>query len=379
MTYSGSAYASGTITSLVGQGSPEGLVVDGNKNLFYTDPSDSTVRELAHGNSITAIVAGTGFAGSSGLSSTALSTTLPLNMPQGLALSSDGTVFIADTGNHAVRHVAAGSLMSTIAGTGIAGFDGPTASGAGTALSLSNPVAVAVAGNGDVYIADQGNHAIRLWHQGTLSTVLGSGSAGNSGDGPATAGSAITDPEGVAIDGAGALFFTEGSAGRVRRFYQGQLSTLAVGLNSPRQLVITHTGDILVAAFGGNQLIALGACGIAVAHPNYPVCLPGSLLASARGGGKSAWASDEASSFVVAPNPAVSGGDLCLHFSSAPQSSAWSVYNILGELVLKASFYGQAEQCVANSLAPGVYFVRVDSRGSSGTTRSELRKVAVIR
>ena len=369
----------GVISTLATLDRPAGLIVDGNGNAYVCETgSHSIVRVQPNG--VTSTVAGTGTGGNAGLTSTAAAASLELNSAAGIALAPDGSVYIADTGNHAIRHVALNGQMSTVAGTGLPGYLSYSASA--TASPLSLPVALAVAANGDVYIADNNNQAIRKLSGGLLSTVLGSGSAGSSGDGPAGPGSDITDPRGIAIDGAGALFFTEGSSGRVRRFYQGQLSTVVSGtLSTPRELVVTHSGDILVTDDTLNQAFSLGACGIAVGHPNYPICLPGSLASSssARFGAKDAPASGEASSYVVAPNPASSGGDLCAYFERAPLSSAWSVYNMAGEEVLRARFSGQAQQCVANNLAPGVYFINIESRGFNGTTKSELRKVAVVR
>ena len=105
-----------------------------------------------------------------------------LNQPNGVAVAADGTLYIADTNYHRIRRVGVDGTISTLAGTGSAGFsgDGGTASSA----QLSYPTGVAVAGDGTLYIADQGNQRIRrVSVDGKISTVAGTGSGGLSGDG----------------------------------------------------------------------------------------------------------------------------------------------------------------------------------------------------
>ncbi len=301
----------------------------------------------------------------------------------GLALAADGSLYIADTQNNAIRHIlAAGNQMSLFAGTGLAANPGPSASGPALSSTLNGPAAVAVAPNGDVYIADTQNHLIRkVDGGGTMTVVLGSGVSGLGPDGPAGPGTAISYPSGLAFDSAGALFFSDNGNGRVRRFFNGQLTTVAAGLADPRHLTVGQQGDLFVAGGSDNRVWSLAGCGLVGGPMAYPVCQAGALGAeAARAGIKASPTVDEAAqqSFVVAPNPALSGGDLCLYFKAAPLSCQWQVYNMAGEEVLKAAFFGRSQQCVANSLAPGVYLVEVKEQGFSGTSHTSLRKFAVI-
>ena len=104
-----------------------------------------------------------------------------LNLPSACALDGSGDMFIADTANHRIREVTATGAIATVAGSGAAGYVGD--GGAATAAELYAPSGVAVDGNGNLFIADTGNHAIRLvTPDGAIHTIAGQGTAGFSGD-----------------------------------------------------------------------------------------------------------------------------------------------------------------------------------------------------
>src|SRR5262249_46056798 len=135
-------------------------------------------------------VAGTGAAGSSGDGGPAVAA--KLSAPQGVATGHDGSVLVADTGNHKVRRVAPNGTITTMAGTGSPCANPRAAWGDGgpaVAAKLSAPTGVAGASDGSVYVADTGDHRIRaVGVNGTIVTVAGTGVAGTSGEGgPATA------------------------------------------------------------------------------------------------------------------------------------------------------------------------------------------------
>ena len=144
---------------------PGAVFVDAAGDLFIADTSNSVVREVVFSTGDIQTVAGNGVPGYSGdgVSPTATE----LNYPSGVFVDAAGDIFIADTANSAIREVVAlTGLIQTVAGTpGIAGYNGDGI--AATTAELSSPSAVFVDGAGDIFIADSGNSAIREVVAGT--------------------------------------------------------------------------------------------------------------------------------------------------------------------------------------------------------------------
>ena len=124
-----------------------------------------------------------------------------LNKPSGLALDGAGNLYIADTNNHVVRRVDGGTgIITTVAGTGIAGSSGN--GNPATSATLTAPTALAVDLSGNLFIADTASHVVRKVdiQTGSISTVAGSGTAGYRGDqGPAIS-AQLNNPQGIALD-----------------------------------------------------------------------------------------------------------------------------------------------------------------------------------
>src|SRR5215203_2286706 len=104
-----------------------------------------------------------------------------LNRPHGMAIAADGTVYVSDRGNHQVRSVSPAGAVRILAGSGKQGF----ADGRGAAAQFHDPVAVAVDRAGNVYVADRNNHRVRkISPDGVVTTLAGTGQAGYT-NGPA--------------------------------------------------------------------------------------------------------------------------------------------------------------------------------------------------
>src|SRR5437016_4530659 len=176
-------------------------------------------------------VAGTGTGAYSGDGGRA--TSAALNFTLGVAVDSSGDLFIADAMNNRIRKVDPAGVITTVVGTGSAGYSGDGGSAASAQLKF--PADVIVDGGGNLFIADVGNSRVRkvTSASGTITTVAGNGTSGFSGDGgPATL-AALTSPAGVDLDSAGELFIADYGANRVRRVSAGEIITTVAGTGSP--------------------------------------------------------------------------------------------------------------------------------------------------
>ena len=259
---------------------PQGVAVDSSGNVYIADSGNSRVRKVTAAGTIGAY-AGTGAAGFGGDDGAAASA--QLNSPTGVAVDSAGNLYIADFENSVIRKVTAAGAISTIAGVGPnEGYSGD--GGPATKALLNFPESVAVDSAGNVYIADQMNCRVRMvTASGVISTIAGTGSAGYSGDGGPAIGAAMT-PVGIAADSAGSVYVSDGGS-RVRRFFpgggilaiagngaqgytgDGGIATSA-SLNAPNGLAVDSKGDVFVADTNNNairELVFAGSGNLTIA------------------------------------------------------------------------------------------------------------------
>lgn len=199
--------------------SPTSVQVNASGDLFITDYLNHRVRKVAAGTGVISTVAGTGGAGYNGDGIPA--TTAHLNQPSACVLDVAGNLYIDDQFNHRVRKVAASTgLISTLAGTGVAGYNGDGV--AGTAAQLNYPSGIALDGSGNVFVGDQFNNRVRKIHAltGLISTVAGTGVLGYNGDGLPATSAELHEPTGVAFDLQCRLTIADSNNHRVRRINQ---------------------------------------------------------------------------------------------------------------------------------------------------------------
>jgi sugar lactone lactonase YvrE len=237
----------GVITTVAGNGSapntgygrpapedslnnPQGIAVDQAGNILIADTYNRVVRQVdAHG--AMKIIAGSvgGLNGDGGAANKA-----QLNLPMAVTQAPDGVVYISDSGNSRVRRIDSDGVIRTVSGLGGgdglggAGFAGD--SGPAEKAKLFSPADIKVDRAGNVYISDSGNNRIRVISAGKITTVVGSGQMGFSGDGRAAVAAELNTPQKIALGQDGSLYIADRANHRVRKVdARGIISTVAGG------------------------------------------------------------------------------------------------------------------------------------------------------
>ena len=237
---------------------PTGVAVDGQNNLYIADSGNVRLRRIAP-NGIISTIAGTGtsgYSGDGGLASGAEFTIVSVTA------DNSGNLFLADVDNSRIRKIATDGTITTVAGTGIAGFSGDGGQATLAQLNLPNGVAVDAAGN--LNVADAGNFRIRKIAAGIVTTIAGNGNlADNYADGAAAASVQLSAIQGVAVDGAGNLFISDLGQHRIRKVSNGVVTTYAgdgvagysgdsgpaidAQLHSPGSIACDGSGNLYIA------------------------------------------------------------------------------------------------------------------------------------
>ena len=199
--------------------SPDTVAVDSAGALYIADENDCRVRKVLNG--IITTVAGTGAPGYTGDGGPATKATL--NHPVGVAVDAAGNLYISDSQNHVIRKVSNGTI-TTVAGNGTFGETGDN--GPATNATFKDPGPLYLDAAGNLYIADYLGSVVRKVSGGTITTVAGDGAFAFTADG-ASAISPLAGVAGVTVDSTGALYFSESSSGRIRKVIAGKLSTIA--------------------------------------------------------------------------------------------------------------------------------------------------------
>ncbi|HEY2435221.1 MAG TPA: choice-of-anchor D domain-containing protein [Vicinamibacterales bacterium] len=190
---------------------PRGLAFDASANLFIADTGNNAVRRVAASNGFITTVAGTGVPGWSGDGGPA--TAAQLFMPSGVSADTAGTLWIADTANHRIRAVYANGHMDTYLGDGIARF-GPFSLAYPTGVLVSGAIAIVDSQNRDIAMFDPNADSSEMT---TIAEVItGKDDPGYVGDG-SPGGDAVNQPMGIVFDRSGNAFFSDSGNSRVRR------------------------------------------------------------------------------------------------------------------------------------------------------------------
>lgn len=230
---------------------PWGLAVDDSGNCYVSDTSSHKLYRITP-SGVMNFMAGAGAADSDDGMGAAASFDLPI----GVAVDRDGTVYVADRNNHKIRKVTSGGLVTTLAGAGAG-----SANGTGAAARFRNPNGVALDGGGNLYVADTLNHIIRkITPAGEVTRLAGVPRVSGSTEG-SVATARFNSPEAVAVDAVGNVYVADTSNRKIRKISTlGVVSTLAGSGNAgslngtgvaasfyaPRGLAVDGGGNVYV-------------------------------------------------------------------------------------------------------------------------------------
>ena len=205
--------------------SPWGVATDRLGNIYVSDNLNNRIRKIDVSGVITTI-AGTGTAGYNGDGIPA--TLAQLIVPHGVALDDSGNIYVADLYNIRVRKINSAGIISTIAGNGLSAYTGD--GGDATAAQINSPYGICTDHSGNVYFADCNNSCIRMISTaGIINTVAGSGMGGFSGDGGVATNAQLSQPTDVTVDDAGNIYIADFGNNCVRKVVvgTGRIGTIA--------------------------------------------------------------------------------------------------------------------------------------------------------
>jgi hypothetical protein len=332
------------------------MVFDIYNNLYFSDVNNNRIRKVDSLGIITTIV-GTGISGYSGDGGQA--TAAQIGVPYGMFMDASGSIYFTEEGNNVIRKVNSLGIISTIAGTGVQGFNGD--GGQATSAKLNFPEHITLDHNGNIYFSDMQNQRIRMINtSGIITTVAGTGfgtgtsSGGYSGDGGQATAAELNDPAGVLFDGAGNMYISDYYNNRIRMVNSAGIITTIAGtgfgegtgaahysgdgglataaeLADPATIIFDGVGNMYFADVANNRIRKISNVGIAaginkISQNNY---------------------------INIYPNP--SNGNISI--ISASNIDNIKVTDMLGQIVYEARPNNENTILQINNV--GVYFVTI--------------------
>ena len=250
--------------------SPWGIAVGPEGTLYVSDRSNHRIRKVTR-EGVVSTLAGSGvcqFADGQG-------TAASFHSPWGIAVDADGNVYVADQSNHRIRKITPQGVVSTFAGSGLCKHGDGQGTGHVVGAHFSDPAGLAMGSDGVLYVAEVNGNCIRkITPDGAVSTVAGSrAGSGGFADGQGAV-AHFSNLRGLAVDAEGVLFVCDYSNHRIRKITpDGVVSTLAgagiaafadshgaaAQFSGPQGLAIDHAGDLLVADYSNHRIRRVGA------------------------------------------------------------------------------------------------------------------------
>ncbi|MBN8641152.1 MAG: T9SS type A sorting domain-containing protein [Flavobacteriales bacterium] len=333
---------------------PNAVVVDGFGNIFFSELGNCRVRKIDT-NGIITTIAGNGECVSSG--DFGLAVQARIRYPQSISIDSGGNIYICESVTHKVRKIDTSGIITTIAGTGIAGYNGDGI--LATNAQISQPGGVVVDPQGNIFFSEHFGQRIRkIDTNGIISTVAGTGIAGFNGNNIQANTAQINRPTGIRIDAQGNLYFADSYNNRIRKINtNGVITTIAgmglqgyTGDGGSALSAMLNTPSDLLFALDGSMYIS--------DNFNYRIRKVTNVL------GNEDFTISEGD-VALAPNPSANGYTT-VYFPELVDEI--KVYDLLGQIVLSENAQGKdhIEIYLPNS---GVYLVTFYSAGATITKK----------
>ena len=320
---------------------PYGLALDAAGNLYIADSGNARVRKVTASTGVITTVAGNGRVGFSGDNGQATQATF--KFPFGVAVDRNGVLYVLDRFDFRIRRVATDGVITTIAGTGQAGYNGDDRQANGAQINAGGFMTTDADGN--LYFADFLNHRVRkiTISTGVITTVVGNGTPGIGGDGGDPSRSQIFLPTDVAVDSRGVIYVADWGNYRIRKIQSTTGIRAVASVSAASFLGDALATESIVAAFGQNLATSVQA---ATTLP-----LPTSLVGTTVRVRDASGVERLAPLFFVAPTqvnfevpPSTANGAATITITSGDGSISTGIVNIA-------------------SVAPGLFSANSDGRG----------------
>jgi sugar lactone lactonase YvrE len=249
---------------------PTGLDWGSDGTLYIADSGNDRIRAVSK-DGVIKTVAGGGTGGDGRADQAGLTS------PVDLEVADDGTIYLAEDSGARIRRIGTDGILTTVAGTGEAGYSGD--GGPATQAQLNEPTGVHIGRDGSLYVSDFGNSRVRrIDGGGVITTFAGNGTEGFAGDGGPAVDAELIGPYTVATAGDGSLYIADNNSHRVRRVDTNGVITTAVGngddgvpddgdaagrtmMATPAGLSVTPNGTLLITDIGNDQVYSVGGDG----------------------------------------------------------------------------------------------------------------------
>lgn len=327
-----------------------GVAVDKFGNIYICDADNNRIRKVDTAGIISTI-AGTGVDGYSGDSS--LATAAEIGFCSSICLDTAGNIYFAtQTTGYCIRKIDTAGIITTVAGTGVSGYNGDGILAVNAQLKA--PAAVFMDASNNLYIGDLSGFRIRKVNAaGIISTIAGTGAAGSGGDGGPATSAQLFYPYGIVADAAGNVYICESGNNKIRRVSpSGQMSTFA-GVGGFFGGYSGDGGSPLLAQFTNPSAITLDATGNVYVGDfgNSAVRKITPLISNI-----SQEISDEVEANIY-PNP--SSTNLIIAFATEQINSIINIHNLLGEEIKTIRFTGKNCEISTVEMSEGVYILTV--------------------